>query len=206
MLLRHQQVWSLTQPGHNHVLEVPVTIGPLVLRIALLIAVPLVAAFAMMRGFLPEPGRRVAALVAGSAIAAAVLQMMLAEGLDLPRQAVPLLLAAFAGPMFLVLSRDPRFDRTRARLRTLAPWVFSLIAVLACVELVRAAGATGDRSVLLCSGVVFALVALAWFTVCPPAAGPVGLIVHIEAAVLGNATLLASAYGLVLTLPLLTAA
>src|SRR6185437_5337436 len=110
-----------------------------------------------------EQGRTAAALVAGSATVAAILQLMLADGLDLPRQAVPLLLAAFAAPMFLVLSRDPRFDRARMVLRTLAPWVFSLTAVLAFVEFVRAAGAAGDLSVPLGSGVVFALVALAWF-------------------------------------------
>ncbi|HET9140811.1 DUF6239 family natural product biosynthesis protein [Actinophytocola sp.] len=205
MLLRQQQIWALTQPGHDHVLQVPITIGPLVLRVGLLIAVPLVAGFAMLRGFLPEPGRTVAALVAGSATVAAVLELILADGLDLPRQAVPLLLVALAAPMFLVLSRDPRFEVGRAVVRRLAPWVFSATALLAFVEFARAFGAGGVLPVLLRSGVVYALVALAWFTVWRPAGRRVRLLVHIEAAVLANAALAASAYGLVLTLPLLSA-
>ncbi|HEU5475585.1 MAG TPA: DUF6239 family natural product biosynthesis protein [Actinophytocola sp.] len=192
--------WSLAQPGHDHQIDLPVTIGPLILRVVLLVAVPVVAAFAMLRGFLPEPDRRAAALVAGTAAVAVLLELMVANEIDLPVQTVPLVGALLAAPMFVVLSRDHRFDRTRSRLCRLAPLVVSVCAALAFVEFVRAL-AGGWAPVPLRTGVVLALVGLAWFTICHP-----GMLVRIQAALLANAALLASAYGLALTLPLRTAA
>lgn len=159
----------LTQGGgHDHVLTIGVNIGPLVLRVALLAAIPVVAGFALMRGFLAEPDRRQLAAVVATAGGAAVLELMLSGGLNLPEQLVPLLLALLGAALYLVLSRDPRFVSAVARTRRLAPWVFWPAAALAAGQFVRAwlAGAGAARTAtLLHTGVVLALVALAWFAI-----------------------------------------
>jgi hypothetical protein len=193
---------GIAQAQHNHTVSVPVNIGPLVLRVALLIAVPVVAGFAMLRGFLGEPDRRAAVWVTGCAAGAVFLEFMLAAGMDFPSQAVLLVLAALGAPMFLILSRDPRFETVRTLLRRIAPWVVTVAAALACVEFVRAAlRIAGASTVVLPTGVVLALIGLSWFTVCPPGNRVATLLVRLEAAVLANAVLAGSAYTLVLTLP-----
>lgn len=195
------------QPGHGHELSVPISIGPVILRVALLAAVPALAAFAMLRAFLPAPGRAATALVTGTAAASVLLVLMLAEGVDMPRQAVLLVLVALAAPVFVVLSRDERFTTVRARVRALAPWVVSLSAALAFVEFGRAwlgAGDAATRQAMLHTGVVLALIGLSWFAVLEPGTRWRTVVVRVEAALLGNAALAASAYGIVLTLPGLT--
>ena len=191
---------------HDHTLNLPVSIGPLVLRVGLLVAVPAVAAFAMLRGFLSEPSRRTAAVVAGSAATAVLFEFMLADGMDFPRQVVVLVLAALAAPLVVILSRDPRHAAARGRARACAPWMVTLSAGFALVEFVRAVLGAGELTVLLPTAVVLALVGLSWFTVCGVRGRVTGPLVLIEAALLGNAVLAASAYALMLTLPRLTAA
>jgi hypothetical protein len=156
---------ALAQGGHDHVLSVGVSIGPLVLRVVLLAAIPAVAGFALLRGFLAEPGRLPVATVVGVAGGAAVLELLLSGGLNLPRATVPLLLALLAAPLYLVLSRDPRFATAVGRARRFAPWVFWPAAALATVEFGRAWFAEGRTATLLHTSVVLALVALAWFAV-----------------------------------------
>jgi hypothetical protein len=199
---------GIAQAQHDHTLSVPVSIGPLVLRVALLVAVPAVAGSAMLRGFLGEPGRTAAAFVTGCAAAAVLLEFMLAGGMDFPSQLVLLVLAGLAAPMYLILSKDPRFGTLRGVLRRLAPWMVTVAAVLACVEFTRALLRIGDATamaVVLPTGVVVALVGLSWFTVCGPGNRVAAVLVRIEAALLANAVLAGSAYTLVLTLPQLSA-
>jgi hypothetical protein len=157
----------LAQGGHDHVLSVGVSIGPLVLRVVLLAAIPAVAGFALLRGFLAEPGRWAVAAVVGVAGGAAVLELLLSGGLNLPQATVPLLLALLAVPLYLVLSRDERFAPAVGRVRRLGPWVFWPAAALATVEFARAwlAGVPARTATLLHTSVVLALVALAWFAV-----------------------------------------
>jgi hypothetical protein len=153
--------------GHDHLLTVGVSIGPLVLRVVLLAAIPAVAAFALLRGFLPEPGRWTLAVVVGVAGGAAVLELLLSGGLNLPQATVPLLLALLAAPLYLVLSREPRFAPAVGRARRFAPWVFWPAGALAAVEFARAwfAGGPARTATFLHTSVVLALVALAWFAV-----------------------------------------
>lgn len=161
-------VLSAQGGGHGHVLDVGVSIGPLVLRVALLAVVPAVAGFALLRGFLAEPGRRVPAAVIACACGAAVLELMLSGGLNLSERWVPLLLALLVLPLYLALSRDPRFTPAVGAARRFAPWVFWPVAVLAVDQFARAwlAGVAPARmETLLHTGVVLALVALAWFAV-----------------------------------------
>jgi hypothetical protein len=151
--------------GHDHGLSFGPGIGPLVLRVALLGAVLVVSSFAFLRGFLAEQGRRTTLAVIGSAATGVLMELLLSGGLNLPQQVVPLLLAGLALPMYLVLSTDQRFAPAVARLRRLAPWVFVLTGSLALAEFARAwftrtAPATSPQT-----GVVFALLALAWYAI-----------------------------------------
>jgi hypothetical protein len=185
---------------HDHVVTAPVSIGPLILRIALLAAVPAIAAFAVLRAFLPEPTRTGAALVAGAAAGTVMLELMLSDGLDIPPQAVVLVLAGLAVPLFLILSRDERFTTAIARARTFAPWVVSVAAALAFVEFARVWLDNG-KPALLHTAVVLALVGLSWFTVCRPRHRAARILIRIEAGVLATAVLAGSAQAMVLRPP-----
>lgn len=152
---------------HGH-LELGVTIGPLMLRVAVLAAVPVVAGFVLLRGFLTEPGRFTTAAVVATACGAGALELLLAGGLNLPEQVVPLLLAGLGVPLYLALSRDRRYARAVGRVRRLAPLVFWPVAALAGVQFGTAWFAAVDREravILLHTGVLLALVALSWFVV-----------------------------------------
>ncbi|MGB3442453.1 MAG: DUF6239 family natural product biosynthesis protein [Actinophytocola sp.] len=187
--------------GHGHVLTVGVSIGPLVLRIALLAVIPVVAGYGLMRGFLTEPGRRGQAAVIGCAGGGAVLVLMLSGGLNLSERLVPLLLALLTVPLYLALSSDPRFAPAVHLARRFAPWVFWPAAALAADQFARAwlAGAGPVRTAtLLHTGVVLALVAMAWFAVSRTRrrAGTVG--VRLGAAVLGMVLMAGAAQATVL--------
>lgn len=189
----------LAQGGHGHVLEVGVHIGPLALRVALLAAVPVVAGFALLRGFLGEPDRRTAFAVVLTAAGAAVLMLLLAGGLDLPEQVVPLLLAALAVPMYVLRSTDPRFAAAVARVRATAPAVFAVAAVVALGAFGRAwLGLSAAVAVTLHTGAVVALVGLAWFAVARPTGRVVTGGLLTAAALLAVALIGASAQAVVL--------
>lgn len=191
----------LADGGHSHGLSLGISIGPLVLRVALLTAIPVVAGFALLRGFLGEPDRRTAVTVVGTAGGAAVLVLLLSGGLDLPAQLVPLLLAALTVPLYLILSTDPRFTPAVDRLRRSAPWVFGLIAAVALVMFGRAwldAAGPAGTAVTLHTGAVLALVGLAWFTVARPRTRGVAIGLRIGAAMLGMLLLAGTAQAIVL--------
>ncbi|WP_460405349.1 DUF6239 family natural product biosynthesis protein [Actinophytocola sediminis] len=160
--------------GHSHQLELGVTMGPLVLRVAVLAAVPVVAGFALLRGFLTEPGRLPTAIVVAVAGGVGALELLLAGGLTLPQQTVPLLLAALGAPLYLALSRDRKAARSVDRARRLAPWVFWPVAALAVTQfwLAMFADASRERTAVgLHTAVLLALVALSWFAVARPRRG-----------------------------------
>lgn len=156
--------------GHGHVLSFGPGIGPLLLRVLLLVAVLVVASFAFLRGFLGEPGRLTTLGVLGAASAGVAMELLLSGGFDLPEQVVPLLLAALALPYYLYLSTDPRFAPVVGRVRGLAPAVFVLAGAAALFEFARAwvVRATPDAaSTSLHTGLVFALIAIAWYAIVP---------------------------------------
>src|ERR1044071_5564300 len=97
--------------GHGAHLDFGSGIGSMFLRIIVLGALPVVVGFVLLRGFLGEPSRRTTAWVIGAAAAVVGMELLLSGGLNLPEQVVPLLLAALALPMYLILSRDERFAR-----------------------------------------------------------------------------------------------
>lgn len=186
--------------GHNHVLTVGVNIGPLVLRIALLVAIPVVAGFALLRGFLAEPDRRGIAAVVACAGGAVVLELMLSGGLNLPVRVVPLLLALLAASLYLALSRDPRYAPAVGWVRRCAPWVFWPLGILAAVQFARAwlGGETARNETLLHTGVVLALVAVAWFAVSRPRRAGAGIGVQLGAVALALALIAGAGQAMVL--------
>ncbi|MBE1461921.1 DUF6239 family natural product biosynthesis protein [Kibdelosporangium phytohabitans] len=183
--------------GHDHVLTVPVSIGPLILRVALLTAVPAIAGFAVLRGFVPETGRAATAMVAASAVGAIVLELMLSAGLALPPQLVVLLLALSSAPLWLVLSRDERKAKVVAFGRACAPWIVVAAAVAAFVAFGRAWPVRPPSEPLMHTAIVFALTGLSWFTVCRPAgAGPARVALRVVATALALAALAGTAYAI----------
>lgn len=187
--------------GHDHVLTVGVSIGPTILRIALLIAVPAVAGFAVLRGFLDEPDRRSLTTVVAIAGGAVLVELLLSGGLSMSERLVPLLLVLLAVPLYLVRSNDPRFAPAVGLARRLAPWLFWPSAALATEQFARAwfTGAEPSRTAtLLHTGVVLALVALAWFTVSRPSRVASTLSVRLGAMVLGMMLMFGAAQATVL--------
>ncbi|MDU0289343.1 DUF6239 family natural product biosynthesis protein [Saccharothrix longispora] len=153
--------------GHDHVLSVGVSIGPLLLRLVLLATVSFVVGFGLLRGFLAEPDRRSLIGVIACAGGAAVMVLLLSGGLNVSERLVPLLLLLLALPLYLVLSRDPRFAAAVGAARRFAPWVFWPVAVLAVDQFARAwlSGAVERAEILLHTGSALALVAMSWFAV-----------------------------------------
>lgn len=161
---------SVLATGEHGHLDVGFSVGSLWLRVALLAAVLAVAGFVMMRGFLAEPDRRTTIAMVTAAGGAAALELLLSGGFALPEQAVPVLLAAIALPLYLALSRDPARAALVGRARRFAPWVFWFFAAIATVRFGQAWVAGADRT-LLHTGVLLGLVAVAWFVVARPRAG-----------------------------------
>jgi hypothetical protein len=193
----------LAPGGHGH-LELGFSVGPLALRVVLLAAVPVVAAFAVLRGFLGEPSRSATVAVAMSAATAAAMVLLLSGGLNLPEQVIPLLLGALVLPMYLVMSRDERFAAAVALGRRLAPLVFGVVAVLAVVQFALAALADAGRertAVLLHTGVLLGLVALVWFAIALPRGRGVTVGLRVSAAVLGVGLLAGTAQAVVMRAP-----
>lgn len=177
---------ALSVPGGHGHLDLGVSIGPRVLWLALLTAVLVVAAFAMLRGFIGEPSRRTTVAVAGTAGGGATLELLVSGGLTVPEQVVPLLLAAAAVPIYLSLSRDARFAPAIGHARRLAPSVFWSVALLATVQFLPAWLGEPGRARTLHTGVLLGLVALAWFAVARTRGPVVTIGTRVGAALLAN--------------------
>jgi hypothetical protein len=144
---------------HDHGIGVPVTFGPLLLRVVLLIAVCAVAGFALLRGFLPTPERSTLRWVAVLAPVAVVLELMLAGGFALPSQVAVLALGLLFVPGYLAISQRDSDPARRA-----VPFVLALTAGLALVQFGRA-WLGGGPEVLLHTGLIVAVTGLSWLTV-----------------------------------------
>ncbi|WP_324925130.1 DUF6239 family natural product biosynthesis protein [Actinophytocola sp.] len=187
MLVRHGR--DRARPGHRELRpmlaaalqhehgSVGIVIGPMALRVLLLSAVMVVAAFAALRGFTGPPAHRTAVWVWSAAAAVVVVELLLSGGLDVPRRVIPLVLAATAAPAYAIFSRDRRWAVARGALRTAAPWLCGAAATLAAVEFARAwLTATGDqRTTLLHTGVQLAGVAVTWLVISHPRRGAASL-------------------------------
>jgi hypothetical protein len=187
---------------HEHG-SIGISIGPTALRVLLLGAVLVLAAFASLRGFTGPPPHRTAVWVWSAAAAVVVVELMLSGGLDLPRQLVPLVLAATAVPGYVIFSRDPRWAVLRGALRTYAPWLCAAVAVCSAVEFARAwlTGAGEARLTLLHTGVQLAGVAVSWLVISGPRRRTAAIGLHTAAVALAVLVVAGAAYTAALTPP-----
>ncbi|MGQ0841305.1 DUF6239 family natural product biosynthesis protein [Actinokineospora sp.] len=193
---------AAAQDGHDgHGISVPINIGPLGLRVALLYAVPAVAGFAVLRGFLPAPSKRTAAFVSASAALAVTVEFMLADSLDIPRQVAVLAMALVALPTYLTAARSPAAAPAFRLAQRCAPWVIAPAAVFAAVEFARVwlgDWAPADQAMLLHSGVIIGLAGLSWLTLGVPRGRVARIAVQTIAGVAATALLGAAAQATVL--------
>jgi uncharacterized protein DUF6239 len=188
---------------HGH-LDLGFSVGTLILRVLLLAAVPVVACFAFLRGFLGEPSRRTVVAVAIAAATAATMELLLSGQVNLPEQVIPLLLAALALPVYLAMSRDERFARAVGLGRRFAPLVFAVTAALAAVQFGLALLADAGRertTTLLHTGVLLGLVALVWFAVARPRGRAVTMGLRVGAALLAVGLLAGTAQAITMRPP-----
>lgn len=193
----------LASGEHGH-LDVGFNIGTLGLRVLLLAAIPVVACFAFLRGFIGEPSRRTVVAVALAAATAATMELLLSGRVNLPEQTIPLLLAVLALPVYLALSRDERFARAVGLGRRFAPLVFAATAALAVVQFGLALLADAGRertTTLLHTGVLLGLVALLWFAVARPRGRVVTMGLRVGAALLAVGLLAGSAQAIAMVPP-----
>lgn len=165
---------------HDHTFGVPVLIGPLILRIVLLVAVCTVTGAAMMRAFLGKPNRATAAAVTTSAAVALLFELMLATGFDLPDQVAVLIIAGTAFPLVLAFSRPPNAATATRYAEQFAPWVITIAAAGTLVEFVRGQTHTA---------IMLALVGLSWYTFGLPRWRPGSVAVRILGTALAGATI-----------------
>ena len=192
----------LPEQGHQHELTVPIDIGPTALRIVVLAAVPAVAAFVLLRPFVPDPGRRTIAVVTVTSALSVILMLMLAGGVDIPSQAVVPVLAALACP--LVAAVGTNVGRLRSLVARAGPWVLLTTTVLGTAKVVRgwlADDAANQLAVVLYTGAILALVGLSWSAVCQPRGRPMKSLVHGAAAVSALAALGGATWATLLRLP-----
>lgn len=188
---------ALAQGGHEHLLSVGFTIGPLVLRAAVLAAMSVVAGHVLLRPFLGGARRRESACGVGAAAVGVSFELLLSGGLGMPEQLVPLLLAGIALPLYLVLSTDLRFAGLVGLGRSAAPWVFLGMAGTSAVVLYQAwfiDMPSTAKATALHTGVVLTFVALAWFVVTPGRT-----VVWVLGAVLASALVLATGQAVTLS-------
>lgn len=182
------------QGGHNHTIDIPVVLGPMVLKVALLAAVCAVTGFALMRAFLGEPNRRTVAWLTGCAAGAVLLELLLAGPLAIPEQTVPLILAGLAAPVALAVSTKPALVAVRPHARRVAPWIVALTSGFAIAEFGRAwfAGPKVPTN-LLHTGLIVALLGLSWFTLGVPRARLAKAAVYLVAGIAATAAIAGAA-------------
>ncbi|MBC6450534.1 DUF6239 family natural product biosynthesis protein [Actinokineospora xionganensis] len=175
---------------HEHTLSVPVSFGPLALRIALLYAVPAVAGFALLRGFLDRPSRMTVAFVCGSAALGVLLDLMLAGRVEVSNQVVFLAVVAGCFPVFLTLA--PVAAPLAEPARRAAPVVLAAASAGAIFHFAKAWTGAGSPATLH-SGVILALAGLAWLPLVGCRRRAARLTVHAGSAVVATALLAAAA-------------
>ncbi|SDJ50036.1 hypothetical protein SAMN05192558_11847 [Actinokineospora alba] len=175
---------------HGHTLSVPVAFGPLALKVALFYAVPAVAGFALLRGFLERPSKYTAAFVCGSAALGVVLELMLAGRLEVTNRIV--FVAFVAGCLPVLLTLAPVSGNLAAAARRTAPYVLAVASVAAVLHFAKAWLGAGLPATLH-SGVILALAGLAWLPLVGCRRRAARFTVHAGSALVATALLAATA-------------
>ncbi|WP_051773251.1 DUF6239 family natural product biosynthesis protein [Saccharothrix sp. NRRL B-16314] len=159
-------------PEHGHAPPGGAVAGP---ATAVLLALPFVAGFALLRPFVPAPGRGSRELLA-TATAGAVLWEVFRLPADAPRPLVAALVAlALLVPLAVTLSRS-----TSARTDAVQSWLFAAAAATAAVAFQHARGPAGVA--VLCG-----MTALAWYPLCATRSRGGTVVLRTAAAVLALA-------------------
>lgn len=175
---------------HGHTLSVPISFGPLALKVALFYAVPAVAGFALLRGFLERPSKYTAAFVCGSAALGVVLELMLAGRLEVTNRIVFFAFVAGSLPVLIILA--PAAAPLAASARRAAPYVLAVASVAATLHFAKAWLGAGLPTTLH-SGVILALAGLAWLPLVECTRRAARFTVHAGAALVATALLAATA-------------
>jgi hypothetical protein len=175
---------------HGHTLSVPISLGPLALKVALFYAVPAVAGFALLRGFLEQPSKYTAAFVCGSAALGVVLELMLAGKLEVTNRIV--FVAFVAGCLPVLLTLAPAAAPLAASARRAAPYILAVASVAATLHFAKAWLGAGLPATLH-SGVILALAGLAWLPLVGCRRRAARFTVHAGSALVAAALLAATA-------------
>lgn len=179
---------------HDHLITFSGTTGTLWLQVAFLGSVLVVVAFVLLKPFADVSGDRVRVAVTATAAAAGYLTLLLADGIDLSKQVILLLLIGLSAPVLFTTLHGRWPGRVVRSLHRAAPLVL-LVAAAGCgTEFARAwiPGFTVrevEVGVLLHTGLAVGLVGLSWVALCRPKPHIVGLGTHILGWVLANAVL-----------------
>ncbi len=175
--------------GHDHGFNLAPTAGPALVGLVSMLGSLAVAAFALLRSFVPESGRSTHLVVTTAAGGVLLLRLLLTDAIDVPRAAVALLLAAIVVPLVATVRSDPPRHPFAVLVRRLAPWLLVVTACGAGIELARAVTGAGDFVPLASTAISVSLVGISWLTMGP--ARHAGL--HVAAWVLGNALIAGTA-------------
>lgn len=142
-------------PEHGHLPPAEAVAGQATaVLLAVLLALPFVAGFALLRPFVPTPGRGSRELLA-TATAGVVVWEAYRLPADAPRPLVAALVAlALLVPLAVALSRS-----TGSRTDAVPPWLFAASASTAVVAFQHAGGPAG-------AAVLGGMTALAWYPLC----------------------------------------
>jgi hypothetical protein len=158
--------------GHQHgSLSVGVTTGALWLQILVVAAGLLVAVAVLVRPFRAAADPRAEVAVTVAAAVAVPAYLLLADGLAVPHQLVPLLLIAVALPVVVTAGRDRAAAALVRAVRRGAPVVLAISAAAAVLMFARA-WLPGGRGDALHTGLILALLAASWSVLCRPAVTP----------------------------------
>ncbi|MEU2613215.1 DUF6239 family natural product biosynthesis protein [Micromonospora sp. NPDC007271] len=169
--------------GHQHgTLELGAPAGSLGVQLLAVAATLLVALLALRRALRAHteqataghgaagharPGHGADVAATAAAAAAVPAYLLLADGLSIPHQTVPLLLAATALPVLAVAGRGRVPMRLRAVLGRVAPYTVTG-AVAAALLLFATAWLGPDSPEALYTGLLAALIASSWLVLCRP--------------------------------------
>lgn len=185
-------VGPLAVGPHDHELMLSVHTGPLWLRVLVTAGVFGMAAFALLRPFRGEPSGGVLVAVTATAAAVGLALLLLADRIDLPRQAVVPLLAMLALPL-VAARRRARPSRPDADdgaavppgpsgLTWAAPLVLAAVTTGSAIEFGRAWLTGGAPAAVdaahVHTGLLLAVAGLSWSALCGGGRGRLPRLVH----------------------------
>lgn len=177
----------MTRLQHGHTLVLPTTTGTGWVRMLVVTGVLVAVAFVMLRPFIPAMGSVAPLAVTVATGGAAVLTLVISDGLDVPQQVAGVAVLALGMPVALA-RRRPRGTSAWPE-RRVAPWVVLGVTVYVATLLLRALPTGADVKRLSETAVFVGAVGLSWLVVSDPGSPRMRAGQHILASVLGHLVL-----------------